>query len=199
MKLVFATNNRNKIREINDVLGDSFTLLSLSDIGMEEDIPENEPSLEGNALEKARYIFHATGYDVFADDTGLETEALNGEPGVHSARFAGEAKDPEANIDKLLSLLAAKADRRARFRTVIALIVGGREYLFEGKVEGTIINERRGRNGFGYDPVFLPVGGLRTFAEMDLADKNRISHRARAFAKLKKFLSDQNAQGSESL
>jgi XTP/dITP diphosphohydrolase len=192
MKLVFATNNRNKIREINDVLGDSFSLLSLSDIGMEEDIPENEPSLEGNALEKARYIYKATGYDVFADDTGLETEALNGEPGVHSARFAGEARDPEANIDKLLSLLATSTDRRARFRTVIALIMGGREYLFEGKVEGTIINERHGNKGFGYDPVFLPDGSQRTFAEMDLADKNKISHRARAFAKLKKFLSDQN-------
>lgn len=195
MKLVFATNNRNKIREINNLLGYTFSLLSLADIGLEEDIPENEPTLEGNALEKARYIYKATGNDVFADDTGLETDALNGEPGVHSARFAGDAKDSEANIDKLLSLLGTNPDRRARFRTVIALILGGREYLFEGTVEGIILNERRGNNGFGYDPVFLPDGSLRTFAEMDLADKNKISHRARAFAKLNKFLSENYARG----
>ncbi len=189
MDIVFASNNLHKIREINNVLGDSFKLLSLSDIKMEEDIPEDEPTLEGNALHKARFIHNATGMNVFADDTGLETEALNGEPGVHSARFAGADKDSEANIDKLLSLIRNKTNRNARFRTVIALIIEGKEYLFEGTVSGKIISERRGASGFGYDPVFLPDGSKLTFAEMDLDEKNLISHRARAFAKLKSFLS----------
>lgn len=189
MEIVFASNNLHKIREINNVLGDSFKLLSLSDIKMEEEIPEDEPTLEGNALHKARCIHNATGMNVFADDTGLETEALNGEPGVHSARFAGPGKDPEANIDKLLSLIGNNANRNARFRTVIALILEGKEYLFEGIVNGKIISERRGRMGFGYDPVFVPDGSNLTFAEMDLDEKNLISHRARAFAKLKSFLS----------
>lgn len=190
MEIVFASNNLHKIREINNVLGDSFKLLSLRDIGMDEDIPENEPTLEGNALHKARFIHKATGMNVFADDTGLETEALNGEPGVHSARFAGENKDSEANIDKLLSLLENKTSRKARFRTVIALILEGKEYLFEGIVAGEIITRRRGRMGFGYDPIFVPDGRNSTFAEMDLDEKNKISHRARAFAGLKSFLSD---------
>jgi XTP/dITP diphosphohydrolase len=192
MEIVFASNNLHKIREINNVLGDSFKLLSLSDIKMEEDIPEDEPTLEGNALYKARFIYNATGVNVFADDTGLETEALNGEPGVHSARFAGASKDSEANIDKLLSLIGNKTNRKARFRTVIALILEGKEYLFEGTVNGNIISERRGRMGFGYDPVFVPDGSQLTFAEMDLDEKNLISHRARAFAKLKSFLSAYN-------
>ena len=190
MEIVFASNNLNKIREINNVLGNSFKLLSLGDIGMEEDIPENEATLEGNALLKARFIHNATGMNVFADDTGLETEALNGDPGVHSARFAGENKDSEANIDKLLALLEKKTSRKARFRTVIALILDGKENLFEGIVEGEIITERRGKMGFGYDPVFLPEGRKLTFAEMDLDEKNKISHRARAFAGLKAFLSE---------
>jgi XTP/dITP diphosphohydrolase len=189
MEIVFASNNLHKIREINNILGNSFKLLSLRDIRMEEDIPENEPTLEGNALHKARFIHKATGMNVFADDTGLETEALNGEPGVHSARFAGENKDSEANIDKLLMLLGKKTNRKARFRTVIALIVEGKEYLFEGIVTGEIITERRGRMGFGYDPVFVPEGRNLTFAEMNLDEKNMISHRARAFAALKAFLS----------
>jgi XTP/dITP diphosphohydrolase len=189
MKIIFASNNKNKIREIKHVLGNSFTLLSLNDINMEEDIPENEPTLEGNALFKARYIFMATGMDVFADDTGLEVEALDGLPGVHSARFAGENKDSGANIDKLLALLGTSVNRNARFRTVIALIIDGKEYLFEGIVSGKIINEKRGREGFGYDPVFIPEGKKLTFAEMDLDEKNKISHRARAFEKLKDFLS----------
>ncbi|MDX9946330.1 MAG: RdgB/HAM1 family non-canonical purine NTP pyrophosphatase [Bacteroidales bacterium] len=189
MEIVFASNNLHKIREINNVLGDSFKLLSLSDIKMEEDIPEDEPTLEGNALHKARFIHNATGMNVFADDTGLETEALNGEPGVHSARFAGASKSSEANIDKLLSLIGNNPNRNARFRTVIALILEGKEYLFEGIVNGKIISERRGRMGFGYDPVFVPDGSKSTFAEMDLDEKNLISHRARAFAKLKSFLS----------
>ena len=190
MEIVFASNNLNKIREINNVLGNSFKLLSLKDICMEEDIPENEATLEGNALLKARFIHNATGMNVFADDTGLETEALNGDPGVHSARFAGENKDSEANIDKLLALLEKKTSRKARFRTVIALILYGKEHLFEGIVEGEIITERRGKMGFGYDPVFLPEGRKLTFAEMDLDEKNKISHRARAFAGLKAFLSE---------
>ena len=189
MKIIFASNNKNKIREIKHVLGNSFTLLSLNDINMEEDIPENEPTLEGNALLKARYIFMATGMDVFADDTGLEVEALDGLPGAHSARFAGENKDSGANIDKLLALLGTSVNRNARFRTVIALIIDGKEYLFEGIVSGKIINEKRGREGFGYDPVFIPEGKKLTFAEMDLDEKNKISHRARAFEKLKDFLS----------
>jgi len=188
MKLIFATNNRNKLKEINHLLGDSFMLMSLADIGMEEDIPENEPTLDGNALQKARYIHQATGLDVFADDTGLETEALGGAPGVHSARFAGEDKDSNSNIRKLLSMLGTNPNRRARFRTVIALILRGREYLFEGTIEGSIISEKRGNEGFGYDPVFLPEGSNLTFAEMDLNAKNKISHRARAFEKLRKFL-----------
>jgi XTP/dITP diphosphohydrolase len=189
MEIIFASNNINKIREIGNVLGTSFILLSLKDINMTEDIPEDELTLEGNALYKARYIFAATGRNVFADDTGLEVEALNGRPGVHSARFAGENKDPDANIEKLLSLLKNKANRKAQFRTIIALILDTKEYLFEGSVKGTIISERIGREGFGYDPVFIPDGRTVTFAQMDLEEKNRISHRARAFEKLKLFLS----------
>ena len=188
MQLVFATNNPNKLREINHILGDSFQLLSLRDLNIEDDIPENEPTLEGNALHKARYINRLVSLDVFADDTGLEIDALNGRPGVHSARFAGEAKDSNANIDKVLALLGPETDRRARFRTVIALIINGEEFLFEGKVEGNILNEKRGIEGFGYDPVFVPEGENRTFAQMSLSEKNLISHRARAFEKLRKFL-----------
>jgi len=188
MEIIFATNNLNKIREINNVLGKSFTLLSLQDIKMDEDIPENEFTLEGNALQKARHIFKATGKNVFADDTGLEVEALNGKPGVHSARFAGENKDSDANIDKLLFILENKSNRNARFRTVIALIFEREEYLFEGIVNGAIIAEKRGKEGFGYDPVFIPEGNTLTFAEMHLNEKNKISHRARAFENLRQFL-----------
>jgi XTP/dITP diphosphohydrolase len=188
MEIIFASNNLNKIREINNVLGNSFTLLSLQDLNMTEDIPENEMTLEDNALYKARHIYRDTGMNVFADDTGLEVEALDGRPGVHSARFAGENKDSDANIEKLLSLLENETNRNARFRTVIALIFDGKEYLFEGIVTGTIKKERRGKQGFGYDPVFIPEGKSVTFAEMDLNEKNRISHRARAFEKLKLFL-----------
>jgi XTP/dITP diphosphohydrolase len=188
MQLVFATNNPNKLREINHILGDSFQLLSLTDLKIEDDIPENEPTLEGNALHKARHINRLVNMDVFADDTGLEIDALNGRPGVHSARFAGEAKDSNANIDKVLGLLGSETDRRARFRTVIALIIDGKEFLFEGTAEGKIINEKRGNEGFGYDPVFVPEGETRTFAEMPLSEKNLISHRSRAFEKLRIFL-----------
>jgi XTP/dITP diphosphohydrolase len=188
MTLVFASNNEHKIIEIKSLLGNSFKLLSLSDINITDDIPEEEPLIEGNALAKARYVFNATGLNVFADDTGLEIHALNGLPGVHSARFAGEMKDSSANIDKVFSMLQGKQDRKARFKTVIALILDKKEYLFEGIVDGEIITEKRGRGGFGYDPVFLPEGKNLTFAQMDLAEKNTISHRARAFEKLKEFL-----------
>jgi XTP/dITP diphosphohydrolase len=188
MTIVFASNNEHKIKEIKSILGNSFTLLSLSDINIIEDIPEDEPFLEGNALFKARYIHNATGMNVFADDTGLEIEALDGLPGVHSARFAGESKDSSANIEKVLSLLGRTENRKARFRTVIALIFEKREYLFEGIVTGTIISEKRGNEGFGYDPVFIPDGKNQTFAEMELDEKNSISHRARAFEKLIEFL-----------
>jgi XTP/dITP diphosphohydrolase len=188
MELVFATNNEHKVREISHILDDKFRLVSLAEVNVLEDIPEDEPLIEGNALFKARYVWKATAMNVFADDTGLEVEALDGLPGVHSARFAGEDKDSSANIAKLLSMLSGKTGRRARFRTVIALIFENREYLFEGIVEGNITLEKRGDEGFGYDPVFRPDGYEKTFAEMALDEKNRISHRAQAFVKLKAFL-----------
>lgn len=188
MQLVFATNNENKLREINHILGNKLILLSLKDLNITTDIPENEPTLEGNALYKARFIYNLTGKDVFADDTGLEIEILDGKPGVTSARFAGEEKDSNANIDKVLIMMGSTENRNARFRTVIALIIGGKEYLFEGIVNGVIINDKRGREGFGYDPVFVPEGQNLTFAEMPLDEKSKISHRARAFEKLREFL-----------
>lgn len=188
MKIIFASNNYHKIKEIKSILGNSFTLLSLNDLNINEDIPENEPLLEGNALSKARYIHNITGMDVFADDTGLEIDFLKGLPGVHSARFAGESKNSSANIEKVLSMLGTTENRKARFRTVIALIFNKKEYLFEGIVSGKIIESKRGVEGFGYDPVFIPDGKKLTFAEMDLKEKNTVSHRARAFEKLKVFL-----------
>jgi XTP/dITP diphosphohydrolase len=188
MELVFASNNLNKVKEIKSLLGENLNLLSLSDINIFDDIPENEPDLEGNALAKARYVHTASDKNVFADDTGLEIEALEGLPGVHSARFAGDKKDSSANIKKVLAMLGKNENRNARFRTVIALIINNREFLFEGTVEGTIIDELKGTEGFGYDPVFIPNGKTRTFAEMDLEEKNTVSHRARAFEKLKDFL-----------
>jgi XTP/dITP diphosphohydrolase len=188
MELVFASNNQHKVKEIKSILGNSFTLLSLSDVNIKEDIPENEPFIEGNALSKARYVYNVTGLSVFADDTGLEIEALNGLPGVNSARFAGENKDSSANIEKVLKMLGSNENRKAQFRTVIALIFEKKEYLFEGIVAGKIIMEKRGTEGFGYDPVFIPEGKTRTFAEMELTEKNTVSHRARAFEKLREFL-----------
>jgi XTP/dITP diphosphohydrolase len=190
MTLVFASKNEHKLKEINSLLGSSFKLLSLHDININEDIPEEEPTLEGNALSKARFVYNLTGKDVFADDTGLEIKSLNGLPGVHSARFAGENKDSSANIEKVLSLLGDTEPREARFRTVIALIVKKKEYLFEGTVTGTITYVKSGVEGFGYDPIFMPDGKHSTFAEMDLAEKNTVSHRARAFEQLRKFLLD---------
>jgi len=191
MKIIFATNNDHKLKEIKHILGGSFDLVSLDNINFTEDIPEDEPTLEGNALFKAKFIHSITGMNVFADDTGLEIDSLGGKPGVKSARFAGESKDSNANIDKVLSLLEDIKNRQARFRTVIALVYMGREYLFEGIVKGEITGERKGSNGFGYDAVFAPEGQTRTFAEMDLDEKNTISHRSRAFEKLREFLSSQ--------
>lgn len=197
MKLVFASNNKHKVKEISHILDNKITLLSLEEINILEDIPEDEPLIEENALFKARYVYNATGLNVFADDTGLEIEALNGQPGVHSARFAGESKDSSANIAKVLNMLKGIENRKARFRTVIALIFENKEYLFEGIISGTIIDEKRGDEGFGYDPVFIPDGKNLTFAQMTLAEKNKISHRAIAFEKLKEFLNQNALSGNK--
>jgi len=194
MDLVFATNNMHKIKEVSALLDSSFNLLGLEDINLNEDIPEEADTLEENALFKARYVHLRTGLNVFADDTGLEVDALKGAPGVHSARFAGTDKDSSANIEKLLRLLDDERNRKARFRTVIALIFNNKEYLFEGTVNGSIIDHKRGNEGFGYDPVFVPEGNEKTFAEIPLVEKNRISHRAAAFSKLLSFLSKSTAR-----
>jgi XTP/dITP diphosphohydrolase len=199
MEIIFATNNDHKLKEIGSLLGNSFKLLSLNDVDFQGDIPEDSPTLEENALFKARFIHRLSGKNVFADDTGLEIEALNGRPGVHSARFAGTNRNFEANIDKVLTLLTGQKNRAAKFRTIIALILDNREYLFEGEVTGIIIEERRGSGGFGYDPVFLPDGESLTFAEMTLEAKNRISHRSRAFEKLKIFLGQIPVTGNKEL
>jgi len=191
MELIFATNNRHKIREISSLLDPGTVLIGLADVNITEDIPEEWETLEENALFKAQFVHRRTGMNVFADDTGLEVEALNGAPGVHSARFAGEDKDSSANMTKLLGLLEGKKNRNARFRTVIALIYDGSEYLFEGVVNGSIIEEKKGTEGFGYDPVFIAEGNTVTFAEMPLSQKNKISHRARAFEGLRKFLAEK--------
>ena len=188
MKIVFATNNTHKLEEIRRMLRGRHQIVSLAEIGCHEDIPEEQDTLEGNALQKARYIKQHYGYDCFADDTGLEIDALGGRPGVYSARYAGEAKDSEANMRKVLAEMQGHTDRRARFRTVIALILGNEEHLFEGKVEGEILTARQGSAGFGYDPVFRPEGYGRSFAEMDPDTKNSISHRGEATRKLAAFL-----------
>ena len=188
MELVFATNNKHKVREISDLLDGDFKITGLSDLNITEDIPEDAETLEENALFKARYVHGKTGMNVFADDTGLEVTALGGAPGVWSARYAGENKSFDDNIDKLLREMLGATDRSARFRTVIALILDRKEYLFEGIVEGEIITERKGTGGFGYDPVFRASGSEKTFAEIPLQEKNIISHRARAMRKLIAFL-----------
>ena len=188
MKILFATNNAHKLTEVQAVLGDRYTLVTPRDCGVTEEIPETQPTLEGNALQKARYRYERTGLDCFADDTGLEVEALGGAPGVHSARYATDGHDFAANNRLLLQNLAGEENRRARFRTVVALILGGREYLFEGVVEGQIIDRETGHEGFGYDPLFRPDGYDRTFAQMITEEKNAVSHRARAVRKLAAFL-----------
>lgn len=188
-KLVFATNNAHKLEEIRAILGDKVEVLSLKDIQCDVDIPETADTLEGNAVLKAEYIYRHYGLDCFADDTGLEVEALNGAPGVYSARYAGgEGHDSEANMRKLLAEMEGKTNRKAQFRTAICLIEGGVEHLFEGVVKGEIIEEKRGASGFGYDPVFMPEGYTETFAEMGSEEKNRISHRARAVQALCAYL-----------
>lgn len=193
MEIVFATNNRHKLEEIQAMLGDEFKLLSLADIGCNEEIPEEQPTLEGNASQKAFFVYNKYNCDCFADDTGLEIEALDGEPGVFSARYAGEEKNSNANMDKVLSKLSKIKNRNARFRTVISLVLNGEETRFEGIVEGEILHEKRGTAGFGYDPIFRPLGFDKTFAEMDLAEKNKISHRGRAIQKLVAHLKSLNA------
>lgn len=188
--LLFASGNPNKIREVNEMLSDGWNVRSILDMGITEELPENQDTLEGNALEKARYIYEKTGQDCFSEDTGLEISALGGAPGVYTARYGGDSKDPEANIRKVLRELRGAADRKARFRTVIALILGGEEHLFEGIAPGEIRHEPSGSGGFGYDPVFQPEGYGITFAEMDPEAKNRISHRGQAVRKLVAFLKD---------
>ncbi len=190
-ELIIATNNAHKLQEIQPLIPDHFEIRTLKQIGCTDDIPETADTLEGNALLKARYIFDKYGFDCFADDTGLEIEALNGRPGVYSARYATDGHDFEANIDKVLAELNGIENRKARFRTVIALILDGKVSYFEGIVNGNIIKERKGSAGFGYDPVFVPEGHRQTFAEMSLAKKNKISHRARAVAGLVDFLTAQ--------
>lgn len=188
-KFVFATNNAHKLEEVTAILGDKIELLSMKDIHCSADIPETADTLEGNALLKARYIFENYHLDCFADDTGLEVEALNGAPGVYSARYAGDAHNSEANMQKLLQDMEGMENRKARFRTVFALIVNGKEHLFEGIVKGEITKHRHGTSGFGYDPVFIPEGYTQTYAEMGSELKNKISHRAVATDKLCNFLS----------
>jgi len=187
-ELIFATNNLHKLSEIQAIIGGDFIVKSLQQIGCTEDIPETAPTLEGNALLKAQYVFNKLGKNCFADDTGLEIESLDGRPGVFSARYATDGHDFEANIDKVLEELSGITNRKARFRTVIALILDRSVHYFEGIVNGEIISERKGIKGFGFDPIFMPDGYGQTFAEMPLAEKNKISHRARAVSKLVEFL-----------
>ncbi len=188
MKLVFATNNKHKLEEISRILGARFEIVSLEEIGCREDIPEDYETLQENALQKARYVKEHYGYDCFADDTGLEIEALGNRPGVYSARYAGPAKDSQANMRKVLEEMEGQGNRRARFRTVIALLWEGREYCFEGEVCGEILTAQQGQTGFGYDPIFRPEGYAESFAEMPMDEKNSISHRGRAVGKLVDFL-----------
>ena len=190
MKIVFATNNKHKLEEIKDILGKDFDIVSLAEIGCHEDIPETGLTLEENARQKSTYIVEHYNHDCFADDTGLEVEALGGEPGVHSARYAeGTDHDSEANMRKLLSKMSNVKDRTARFRTVISLIINGVEHQFEGRVEGRVATEKHGTEGFGYDPIFIPEGYDKSFAELGEEVKNQISHRARAVKKLAEYLS----------
>ena len=188
MKLLFATANPNKAHEIQSMLSGKYEIITLKDIELTEDIPETSDTLQGNAQLKSDYIVQHFGYDCFADDTGLEVYALNNTPGVHSARFAGEHRSDEDNMALLLQQLADKANRSARFRTVISLFMNGKQHFFEGIVEGTIRSEKSGTNGFGYDPIFEPENCGKTFAEMTTSEKNQFSHRARAFSKMIDFL-----------
>ena len=192
MKLVFASNNKNKIQEIQALVSNSIQILSLEEIGCTEDIPETADTIEGNAILKANYVTEKYGYDCFADDTGLEVEALNGAPGVYSARYAGEQKDANDNMDKLLDELKDKSNRKANFKTVIALNLNGKQNLFTGIINGKIIEEKIGTNGFGYDPIFVADGYEKTFAELTMEEKSTISHRGIAVKELILFLQKQN-------
>jgi XTP/dITP diphosphohydrolase len=187
-RIVFATHNPYKIEEIRDIVSQDVEIVSLAEIGCHEELPETSHTLEGNALMKARFIANKYHVDCFADDTGLEVDSLNGEPGVYSARYAGDGKNFDANIEKLLNELKGHKNRKARFRTIIALSLGDKDYFFEGMVSGTIISEKRGHGGFGYDSVFVPEGYTQTFAEMHSSEKNAISHRFNAMHKLRDFL-----------
>jgi len=188
MKLLFATNNLHKLGEVQQLLEGMYKLVTPAEMGLTEDIPETQETLEGNALQKAHYIYNKLGIACFADDTGLEVEALNGAPGVYSARYSGSDKDPEKNVDKLLHELEGQVNRRACFRCIVALVDGEKEVLFEGRVDGEITHERSGAGGFGYDPVFRPDGYNCSFAEMLAEEKNRISHRGKAIEKLVAYL-----------
>ena len=191
MKICFATNNAKKIEEVKVALGSDFEIVSLKDIGCNEELPETGDTLDHNAFQKARFVKENYGVDCFADDTGLEVESLNGEPGVYSGRYAGEPRSDERNTELLLKNLKGKEDRKARFRTVIALILEGKEYAFEGIASGEIIEEKIGGGGFGYDPIFKPDSYSRTFAELTMAEKNQISHRGKAVKALIEFLSNR--------
>ncbi|SFB61026.1 non-canonical purine NTP diphosphatase [Algoriphagus aquimarinus] len=190
MKICFATNNPKKIEEVKAALGDSFEIVSLKDIGCSAELPETGDTLEHNAFQKAKYVKEHFGVDCFADDTGLEVDALEGEPGVYSGRYAGEPRSDERNIDLLLKNLENSSIRTARFKTVIALLLGDDEFKFEGVAEGEILKERTGNGGFGYDPVFSPKGYTQSFAELTMAEKNAISHRGKAVSELITFLSN---------
>lgn len=187
-KLVFATNNAHKLEEARAILGDKVDIISLNELGCHEDIPETANTLQGNALLKVQYIYEHYHYDCFSDDTGLEIEALNGEPGVYSARYAGVDKDSESNMNKVLSKMKNEKNRKAQFRTVVALIIDGKHYSFDGIIKGEITNEKHGNSGFGYDPIFRPLESQFTFAEMPASEKNHISHRALALQKLSDFI-----------
>lgn len=193
LRLIFATNNQHKVAEIKVLIGTQFNVVTLKDAGIEIDIPEPHDTLEANATEKSTTIHRLTGDNVFSEDTGLEVAGLNGEPGVKSARYAGEGRGFQSNIDKLLKNLEGITNRKAKFRTVISLILNNQEYLFEGICEGEIIAQQKGLKGFGYDPVFIPDGTNKTFAEMTIDEKNQFSHRKKATDKLMTFLLEQQS------
>lgn len=190
MTLVFATNNENKVKEIRSMLGDHFSIITLKEAGIDIDIPEPHDTLEDNAREKSSVIYEMTGKNCFSEDTGLEIDVLNGAPGVLSARYAGEQKLADDNITRVLHEMNGQENRQAHFRTVISLILNGKEYQFTGVCPGTILTERRGGKGFGYDPIFVPIGAKKAFAEMNMAEKNQYSHRAKALQQLITFLKE---------
>ena len=192
MELIIASQNQNKLVEFKKILGDKINLFSLSDIGLNQEIPENEKTIKKNAMFKAKFVNTQTGKNVFADDTGLEIDSLNGEPGVYSARYSGVERNSDKNIELVLTKLKNKSNRNSRFKTIISLIIDGKSVNFEGVVEGKITEEKRGRNGFGYDPIFQPDGYASTFGEMSLKEKNKISHRSIAINKMVQYLKENN-------